>query len=101
MRGMLEEVSWQVIKVWTRLLELGDASTWPRDGKIGPKGESCVVPWPETIIEQQQQEETGWLWLGYPEMDQQEWAQVALARPSVHGTRHAFEETLETRGSGH
>ena len=68
---------------------------------MGPKGESCVVLWPETIIEQQQEEETGWLLFGYPKMVQQEWARVALARLSVHGTRNAFEETLETRGSGH
>ena len=61
----------------------------------------CVVHWPETIIEHQEEEETGWLWVGYPKMDQQEWARVALARLSVHGTRHAFEETLATRGSGH
>ena len=87
--------------MWTRLLERGDASTRPRDGKIGPKGESCIVPWSETIIEQEEEEETGWLLFGYPEMDQQEWARVALARLSVHGTRHAFEETLETRGSWH
>ena len=87
--------------MWTPRLERGDASTRPRDGKIGPKGESCVVLWPKTIIENQVEEETGWLWVGYPEMDQQEWARVALARLSVHGTRHAFEETLETRGFGH
>ena len=95
-----KRVCWQVIKVWTPRLERGDASIRPRDGKIGPKGENCVVLWPETIIEHQE-EETEWLWVGYPEMDQQEWARVALARLSVHGTRHAFEETLATRGSRH
>ena len=87
--------------MWTSLLELRDASTRPRDGKIGPKGESCVVFWPETIIEQEEEEETGWLWFGYPKMDQQEWARVAMARLSVYGTRHVFEETLEWRGTGH
>ena len=84
--------------MWTQLLELRDTSTKPRDGKNGPKGH---VLWPETIIEQEEEEKTGCLWLGYPEMDQQEWAQVALAQLSVQGTRHAFEETLQTRGSGH
>ena len=78
-----------------------EASPRSRRGKTGPKGESCVVLWPETIIEHQEEEETGWLWVGYPEMDQQEWARVALAWLLVHGTRHAFEETLATRGSRH
>ena len=94
-----KRVCWQVIKVWTLRLEREDASIRPKDGKIGPKGENCVVHWPETIIEEE--EETRWLWVGYPKMDQQEWAQVALARLSVHGTQHAFEETLATWGSGH
>ena len=85
--------------MWTPHFERGDASIRPRDGKTGPKGENCVVHWPETIIEKE--EETGWFWIGYPKMDQQERARVALARLSVHGTRHAFEETLATRGSGH
>ena len=85
--------------MWIRLLELGDASTRSRDGKIAPKGESCIVPWPETIIEQ---EETVWLWIGYPEMNQQEWARVALARLSdriakQHDIDYSQATTLITR----
>ena len=88
-------VSWQGIKVRNPPHKPGDASIQPRDGKIGPKGESCAVIWPETIIEE------AMVWLGYPEMDQQKRVRVALARLSVHGTWYAFEETLETRRSGH
>ena len=62
--------------------------------------ENCVVHWPETIIEKEE-DETGWFGIGYPKMDQQERARVALARLSVHGTRHAFEETFAAWGSGH
>ena len=67
MRGMLEEGLLAGYKSVNPTPQLEDASTRPRVGKIGPKGKSCVVHWPETIIEQ---EETMWLWVGYPEMDQ-------------------------------
>ena len=60
-----KRVCWQVIRVWIPHLKRGDVSIQPRDGKIGPKGENCVVHWPETIIEKEE-EETGWLWVGYP-----------------------------------